>query len=129
MNAPVLRSGTITIQWACSSISLGIPLSGADMTSENTAAAAFNRLVGSASLAMSGVSATAAAKISFISFDLFRRACGDVIYQGTCNPDCASCCKRTGISASGGKIRRFRLRRLIVYGHLAADGQGVIEPQ
>ena len=46
MNAAVLSSGTITMQCACSSISWGMPLSGAAMTSENTAAAASNRLRG-----------------------------------------------------------------------------------
>ena len=48
-----------------------MPLSGADMTSENTAAASFNRLAGSLSLANSGVMATAATRSNFIFLTLF----------------------------------------------------------
>src|SRR6185503_1188076 len=43
MNAPFLRPGTITIQWALSRRSVGMPLSGASMISENTAAASVKR--------------------------------------------------------------------------------------
>src|SRR5579862_3194651 len=65
-NAAVLRSGTITTQWACSSISCGIPLSGAAITSENKAAASSNRFADSLSLPIIGVIAIAAARKNFI---------------------------------------------------------------
>src|SRR5579859_7816220 len=69
--AAVFRFGTITMQWACSSSSCGMPLSGVAMTSENTAAASFRRFAGSLSLASNGVRANAAMIISLI-FHLFQ---------------------------------------------------------
>src|SRR5690349_6313137 len=56
MKAPVLSAGTITMQFAFSSISCGIPLSGVAMTSENTAADSSSRFADSLSIASSGVS-------------------------------------------------------------------------
>ena len=55
MNAPVLRLGTMTMQWALSRRSCGIPLSGAAITSEKTAAASASRLAGALSIASKDV--------------------------------------------------------------------------
>src|SRR5438128_1051854 len=88
MNAPVLRSGTMTMQCACSSISCGIPLSGADITSENTVAASFRRFAGSLSLARSGAIATAAMRRAFISLPFSAvRVSHYALYKGTLGAD------------------------------------------
>src|ERR1017187_6926383 len=62
-NAAVFRLGTITMQWAFAIRSCGIPLSGAAMTSENTAAASFSRFTESLPLASRGAIARVAARI------------------------------------------------------------------
>src|ERR1035438_1073315 len=59
--AAVFIPGTITMQWAFSSKSCGIPLSGVAIISENTAEASFNRFTESLSLANSGTIARVAA--------------------------------------------------------------------
>ena len=64
MKAPVLRLGTITMQYAFSSRSCGIPLSGVAITSEKTAAASPNRLAGALSIANSDVVKTKPATIA-----------------------------------------------------------------
>src|SRR6202044_3557613 len=64
--AAVLSDGTITMQCAFSSSSSGMPLSGADITSENTSAAAFRRLAPSDAADSSGASAKVANRIFFI---------------------------------------------------------------
>ena len=78
-HAAVLRPGTMTMQWALARRSSGRPLSGADTTSENTAAASVSRLPGSSSCAMSGtnprVPAMVAAMINLtmhLTFHLLR---------------------------------------------------------
>ena len=53
MKAPFFKPGTITMQWAFSSKSWGIPLSGASITSENTVAASFSRSMSFSSAAAS----------------------------------------------------------------------------
>src|SRR3954453_20511713 len=56
------------MQCAFSSISCGMPLSGAAMTSENTAAESSSRFTDSLSAARSGATARAATIMSFIFF-------------------------------------------------------------
>src|ERR1039458_3967387 len=68
MKAPLLRSGTITMQCARSSRSCGIPLSGAAITSEKTDAAAPSRLAGSVSIASSVVVKAKPATIANLIF-------------------------------------------------------------
>src|SRR5579863_6761852 len=68
--AAVFKPGTITMQWAFSSNSCGMPLSGADITSEKTSAASFSRLAGSLLAASSGARAKVVNKIDLMCTSL-----------------------------------------------------------
>src|SRR5688572_12217440 len=78
-NAAVFSSGTITMQYAFSSSSAGMPLSGVLMISDSTADASFRRLVGSLSSARRDTTANIATTVATVSLVACRRAVAFVI--------------------------------------------------
>src|SRR5438270_11419156 len=66
IKAACFTPGTITMHCALASRSVGMPLSGADMTSESTTAASFKRCVGTSAEAKNGKHANSTGKNFFI---------------------------------------------------------------
>src|SRR4051794_12251120 len=110
------------MQCAFSSISCGMPLSGAAITSENTAADSSNRLADSLSTARSGATARAA---TIINFMFFASSVGGNLRQPeycTHRPNCAGI--ETAVNSNvlnvGGKHGRGGLTSR---GHVTGYGQ------